>query len=170
MDHKSTNSITRQSKTKTHPITFPEKFLYIQNNIPDYHHFYRDRSKQGMKVGCAAIFQSQELLKLLPNESSMYCAEVTIIDLAMNIIANHKSYKFIIHSVSKSVLYALQNNDKSTLLIPKLLDKMNTFSKNYSIILSWIPSYIGIHGNECAKSQKEYSWKIYPIQKFHTVT
>ena len=48
-----------------------------------------------MKVGCAAIFQNQELLKCLPNESSIYCAEVTAIDLAMNIIANHKSSKFI---------------------------------------------------------------------------
>ena len=27
---------------------------------------------------------------------------------------------------------------------------MNTFSKNNSIILTWIPSHIGIHGNERA--------------------
>ena len=54
------------------------------------------------KIGCAAFFQNQELLKCLPNESSIYCATVTAIDLAMNIIANHKLSKFIIHSDSKS--------------------------------------------------------------------
>ena len=41
-----------------------------------------------MKVGCAAVFQNQELLKCLPNEFSIYSAEVIAIDLAMNIIAN----------------------------------------------------------------------------------
>ena len=102
-----------------------------------------------MKVGCAAVFQNQELLKRLPNESSIYSAEVIAIDLAMNIIANHKSSKFI-YSDSKSVLQALQSKDSSTPLIIRLLDKMNTLSKNNSIILTWIPSHIGIQGNERA--------------------
>ena len=60
-----------------------------------------------MKVGCAAVFQNQELLKCLPNESSIYRAEVIAIDLAMNVIANHKSSKFMIFSDSESVLQAL---------------------------------------------------------------
>ena len=98
-----------------------------------------------MKVGCAAVFQNQELLKHLPNESSIYSAEVIAIDLAMNIIAN---YKFIIYSDSKLVLQALQSKNSSTPLITRLIDKMNTLSKNNSIILTWIPSHIGIQGNE----------------------
>ena len=49
-----------------------------------------------MKVGDAVIFQNQELLKHLPNESSMCSAEVIAIDLIINIIANHKFSKFII--------------------------------------------------------------------------
>ena len=103
-----------------------------------------------MKVGCAAVFQNQELLKHLPNESSIYSAEAIAIDLAMNIIANHKSTKFILYSDSKSVLQALQSKDSSTPLITRLLDKMNALSKNNSIILTWIPSHIGIQGNEKA--------------------
>ena len=81
-----------------------------------------------MKVGCAAIFQNQALVKCLPNESSIYSAEVTAIDIAMNIKTNYKSSKFI-YSDSKSVLQTLQNKDSSTLLITKLLNKMNTLSK-----------------------------------------
>ena len=104
----------------------------------------------GMKVGCAAVFQNQELLKRLPNESSIYSAEVIAVDLAMNIIANHKSSKFIICSDSKSVFQALQSKDSSTPLIARLLDKMNTLSKNNSILLTWIPSHIVIQGNERA--------------------
>ena len=85
--------LTKLSKTKTHPITFQENFLNIPNNFPDHHHIYTNWSKQGMKVGCAAIFQNQELLKHLPNESSIYNKEIIAIDQAMNIIANHKSSK-----------------------------------------------------------------------------
>ena len=99
--------LTKHSKIKTHTITFQENFLNIQNNFQDHHHIYTDGSKQGMKVGYAAVFQNQELLKHLPNESSIYSAEAIAIDLAMNIIANHKCYKFIIYSDSKSVLQAL---------------------------------------------------------------
>ena len=62
-----------------------------------------------MKFGCVAIFQNQELLKRLPNELSIYSAEVTAIDLTTNIVAKHKSSKFIL-SDSKSVLQALQNS------------------------------------------------------------
>ena len=117
-----------------------------------------------MKVGCAAVFQNQELLKRLPNESSIYGAEVIAIYLAMNIIANHKSSKFIIYSDSKSVLQALQSKNSSTPLITRLLDKMNTLSKNNSIILTWIPSHIGIQGNERAdRAAKKHSRHVYPI-------
>ena len=56
------------------------------------------------------VFQNQEMLKCLSNESSIYSAEATAIDLAMNIKANHKYSKFIIYSDSKSVFQALQNN------------------------------------------------------------
>ena len=87
-----------------------------------------------MKVGCATVFQNQELLKHLPNESSIYSAEAIAIDLAMNIIANHKPSKFIIYSDCKSVLQALQSKNSSTSLIMRLLDEMNTLSKNNSVI------------------------------------
>ena len=88
--------LTKLSKTKIHLITFQKTILNIQNNYLD-HHIYTDWSKQRMKVGCAAILWNQELLKCLPNESSIYSAEVATIDLAMNIIANHKSSKLLLH-------------------------------------------------------------------------
>ena len=107
-----------------------------------------------MKVSCAAVIQNQDL----PNESSIYTAEVIAIDKAMNHITNHKSSKFIFYSDSKSVLKALQSKDSSTPLITILLDKMNTLSKNNSIILTWIPSHIGIQGNERAdRAAKKHS-------------
>ena len=143
----------------------------MQNNFPDHHHINTDGPKQGMKIGCAAVFQNQDQLKRLPNESSIYSAEVIAIDRAMNIIANHKSFKFIIYSDSKSVLQALQSKYSSTPLITRLQDKMITLSKNNNIILTWISSHIGIQGNERAdRAAKKHFRHVYPIQKFHTPT
>ena len=96
------------------------------------------------------FLKKKETLKRLPNKASIYSAETTAIDLAINIIANHKASKFIIYTDSKSVLLALQNRDTSSPLITKLLNKLNTLSKNNNIIYTWIPSHIGIQGNEKA--------------------
>ena len=71
----------------------------------------------------------------------------------MNNIANHKSSKFIIYSDSKSVLQTLQK--KNPPLVTKLLNRINTLSKNNSIILTWIPSHIGIDRNESRSSCKK---------------
>ena len=68
----------------------------------------------------------------------------------MNIIAIYNSSKFIIHSNSKLVIQALQNKNTLTSLITRFLDKMNTLSKNNSIILTIVPSHFGIHRNEKA--------------------
>ena len=77
--------------------------------------------------------------------------QVIAIDLAMN-----KSSKFIIYSDSKSVHFlAQQNKDALTLLITRLLNKMNVLSENDSIILTWIPSHIDIHGNERVDQTKK---------------
>ena len=95
------------------------------------------------------FLKKKETLKRLPNEASIYSAETTAIDLAMNIIANHKASKFIIYTDSKSVLLALQNRHTSSPLTTKLLNKLNTLSKN-NIIFTCIPSHIGIQGNEKA--------------------
>ena len=119
-----------------------------------------------MKVGCAAVFQNQELLKHLPNESSIYNTEIIATDLAMNIIANHKSSKFIIYSDSKSVFQALQSKNSSTPLITRLLDKMNTLKT----IASFLIGYPATLAYREMKGQTEHSRHIYPIQKFHTPT
>ena len=103
--------LTKLPKTKTHPITYQEKLIKIQNKFPDHYHINTDGLKQGKKVVCAAISQKKESLKCLPNEASIYSADTTAIDLAMNTIANHKASKFIIYTDSKSILLALQNRD-----------------------------------------------------------
>ena len=51
--------LAKLPKTKTHPITYQEKLIKIQNKFPDHYHIYTDGSKQGKKVGCAVISQKK---------------------------------------------------------------------------------------------------------------
>ena len=84
-------------------IYFQKTFINIQNNFIDHPYLCR-WIQTGNESWLCCFLQKQELLKRLPNESSIYSAEVTAIALAMNITAHHKSSKFIIHSDSKSIL------------------------------------------------------------------
>ena len=81
--------LAKLPKTKTHPITYQEKLIKIQNKFQITINLYR-RIQTRKKSSCAAISQKKETLKRLPNEASIYSAETTAIDLAMNIIANIK--------------------------------------------------------------------------------
>ena len=54
MNHKPTNNKARPNQTFQNQNT-P---YHLPNNFPDHHHIYTDGFKQGMKVGCAAVFQN----------------------------------------------------------------------------------------------------------------
>ena len=99
-------------------------------------------------------------------ESSIFTSEVCAIDLALNIISSDK-HKFIIFSDSLSVLTSLKNKKLENPLIVKLLSRLDSMSSRKKIILCWIPSHIGVKGNEradsAAKSALDLSPKVISI-------
>ena len=99
------------------------------------------------------LFQNSRT-RSLSNESSIYSAKATAINLAKN-IANHRCSKFIIYS--KLVLLALPNKDRLT-------QQNGYFSK---IMASLSPEY-QIHGNERTDSCKK-DISLLTIQKSHTL-
>ena len=96
---------------------------------------------------CAAVLNNTIHKKALPVKSSIFTAEVCAIDLALNIISKNKHNKFMILSDSLSVLTSLRNQKLENLLIVKL-SKLDSMSSHKEIIMCWIPSHIGVSGNE----------------------
>ena len=131
--------------------------VYIQkfNEIKDQYFYcipiYTDGSKDNDRVGCGLIINNLSIKQRLPSNASIFTAEVTAIDLALDTIAESDDDHFIIFSDSLSVLLSLHNKKMDNPLILQLLQKLHHLSCAHKIIhLCWIPSHIGIRGNEAA--------------------
>ena len=77
--------LSKYPKTKTHPTKFLEEFHTIKNKY-DFSPVYTDRSQDGNKVGCVAMHRKTKLKERLPDGASLYHAELSALDLALNII------------------------------------------------------------------------------------
>ena len=95
-------------------------------------------------------------------KSSIFTAEVCVINLALNIISRDRHYQFIIFSDSISVLTSLRNKKQENPLIVKLLSRLDSMSSHEKIILYWIPSHIGVRGNERADSAAKSALDLSP--------
>ena len=97
-----------------------------------------------MKVGCAVVSDNYSEIMRIPDGSSIFTAEAKAIDLAFDFIADcETSNKFIILPDSLSVLKSLDHISSKN---PQI--KKHELSKYNEIINCWIPSHIGIPGNE----------------------
>ena len=115
----------------------------------DHEHIYTDGSKDDEKVGCAAAKYDDCKKMRIPDGSSVFTAEAKAIDLALDFV-NTCTYtdKFVIFSDSLSVLQALNHTSSKNSQIKHLLLKHHEISSSKTVIYCWIPSHIGIYGNE----------------------
>ena len=90
--------------------------------------------------------------KRLLKEASIFSTEIGAINLAPKLISTSNMEKFIIHSESISVLQLLRNTKLDNPFIVKLLNKLSSMNHSKKVIFSWIPSHIGIQGNDKADS------------------
>ena len=136
-------------KSETSPIIMKSNFQELKSHYIDYKHIYTDGSKDDMKVGCAVVSNDFSETMRIPDGSSIFTAEAKAIDLALDLIADcETSNKFIIFSDSLSVLKSLDHTSSKNPQIQKLLEKHHELSELNEIVYCWIPSHIGIAGNE----------------------
>ena len=137
-------------KSESNPHFLKENFHQLQSQFSDYHFIYTDGSKEDNKVGCATYSKDACKTLRLPDGSSIFTAEATAIDLALDFINDCNSYnKFVIFSDSLSVLQALNHTMSKNQQIQNILLKHHdSISEFKTIVFCWIPSYVGIDGNE----------------------
>ena len=130
----------------------PEILLEIYNtqlenfDSPNNSIFYTDGSKtdSGVAAACFSV-NTSKAITLNPDATVMQ-AELTAIKLALK--SADKTKQLIIHTDSLTSIQALENKDSqnNTSLLNTITDCCSEF--NQPPIINWIPSHIGLTGNE----------------------
>ena len=107
----------------------------------------------------------ETLKKHLPKEASIFSAKICAINLALKLVSTSNKEKFLIHSDSISVLQSLKNTKPYNPFSVKLLNKLNSMNHSKKVIFCWIPSHIGIQGNNKADSLAKAALKIVSDKK-----
>ena len=97
----------------------------------------------------------------IPDGSSVFTAEAKTIDLALDFIDSCFLHdKFLIFSDSLSVLKALNHTSSKNSQIQKLLEKHHKIANTKEILFCWLPSHVGIIGNEIADRKAKDSLQL----------
>jgi ribonuclease HI len=128
-----------------------QKFCILVSKYQDFCRIYTDGSKEGSQVAAAMVHKRTSLQCRLPDHASIFSAEAKAILLALGFIEDFNSTRFVIFSDSLSCLQAIRNAKWSNPLIRDILERchfLSLFGKD--IHLCWVPSHVGISGNERA--------------------
>ena len=160
--------LNKLPKNKTHPLIYQDNLNNIQEIFPNYQHIHTDGSKSNFGTGCGAVLHKKSLKKCLLKESSIFSAEIYAINLALDLISTSNSKKFIIHSDSISVLQSLKYTKLGNPQIVKIFNKLNCFIHSKKMLFCWIPSHIGIQGNDKADSLAKAAINMTPDKNIKT--
>ena len=139
--------MTNKTTTSSHVLC--SRFLEIRQQYRKHQAIFTDGSKVGQKVGAAAIIPPHTLQQRLPDNSSIFSAETRAILMALSHISTQSPQQdSIIFSDSQSVLIAIASSSNDNPLIADILLHLHNISTN--VIFCWVPSHIGIQGNELA--------------------
>ena len=97
--------LASDKKATTDPLIFKNKLLEVKEQYYTHEDIYTDGSKDGDKAASAAILDGEFYHFRLPNNSSVFSAELKAIDLALNHIA---FWRYIIYTDSLSAMQALE--------------------------------------------------------------
>ncbi|GFT33358.1 putative RNA-directed DNA polymerase from transposon X-element [Trichonephila clavipes] len=142
-----------------HRITF---FNSSHLTLPDLHRsqysrysaIYTDGSKRADYVGCGVVIEDIMHGYRLDTSCSIFTAEAIAIYRALQLIDSTMPRKYCIYTDSMSVLEALENyHDRCHPVVCTILDLTSRlYSKGFDIVFCWLPSHVGIMGNEQADS------------------
>ena len=120
---------------------------------PNTDFVFTDGSKSERGVGFSVVFPTTYIENALPSVSSIFTAELQAVWLALYRIYCSAGTFFTIFSDSKSALQAIQvynSNHPLVSIIQQWLYKIH--SRHKFVTFCWIPSHVGIAGNEEADS------------------
>ena len=112
---------------------------------------YTDGSKTSEGVGCAFVSGRETRSFSLPGSASVFSAELLAISKALCFIEVCDEASYLILTDSMSSLLALRSFNPSDPIVQDILTRLTSLDRaGRSIQFCWIPSHVGITGNELA--------------------
>ena len=144
--------LSQYRKSDTNNLVYQTEFMRISQSLYENFNFiYTDGSKDKEKVGCAADCSYQSAAMRLRDHGSIFTAELTAIDLALDIADElaGANVNTVICSDSQASLQALQNDDFSNPIVLNIRERIfHMTERGHNITLFWIPGHVNIEGNE----------------------
>jgi ribonuclease HI len=144
-------ALTKFKKADTDPLTFKTKYLEVCSDYTGYTQIFTDGSKDTDRVAYAAVGVTFSTAGRVNAHSSVYTAELKAINAALEYISQSDGKKFVLICDSLSCLQAIQNARWENPCILEILLKLNNLQRIHTeVIFIWVPSHVGIGGNERA--------------------
>jgi hypothetical protein len=119
-------------------------FAEIRSVTSEYSAIYADGSKDGYRVGSAAVFGQQVYSARIPSTSSIFSAEANAIHLALKFVASSEKSKFMICSDLLSCPLAIESCKTQNTFILKIVEIYKSLvAIGKHVIFTWIPSQLG---------------------------
>jgi len=130
---------------------FKCKFFELRSEFSHHVEIYTDGSKDGIRTAAAVVTPNSVKTVRLPDNASIFTAEIHALGMALDIVRRTRSKDYVVFSDSLSSLQAIESCKVENPLILKILkDHSQLINSGKSITFCWIPSHVGILGNEDA--------------------
>lgn len=162
-------TMTVHNKKDTPNAVLQQEFLQLKARYESHSTFYTDGTKSEQFVGCSMIGPSVRQVKRINTSATILTAELLGLILAVNYIIQKRLHRAVIYTDSLSSLKALVSLEpsKNPLVIELQTKLIYMSAKSAEVVLCWIPSHVGIIGNEeadrAASSAKEREVEIHEI-------
>ena len=121
--------------------------LSLYKNFTTY---YTDGSVIGDQTGCAIFSKNIEIKIKLPNNTSIFSAEMYALLKTIKLAQNTNNRNILICCDSLSCLQSLKQMYNKNPIAIKIYDEIYSMKNEKKFIILWIPSHINIRGNERA--------------------
>ena len=145
--------LSQYDKSNTLASFFKSKFSSdILSEYEGYNLYYTDGSKLNELAAFGLYSRFRNISNRITDDSSIFTAEAEAIRKTLQMIQHStQSMKNVIFCDSKSVLETISNQETRNPIMISILDSLEKLKRdNFVIEFCWIPSHVGIQGNERA--------------------
>jgi len=143
--------LSQHIKRETMDNRFRNLVHSILEDYQDHTKFYTDGSKTEAGVGASVYYNNEIKMNKFPDFCSIYTAEALAISHALEIVKQQKIDHALILSDSLSALNSILNIKQPNTISRIIQNQISLLnSNNQFTTLLWIPSHVGIPGNETA--------------------